>query len=501
MEDFDVVVAGSGLGGLLAAVILAKEGMKVAVVEQNKQVGGCLQTFSFDKKLFDSCVHYIAAMDDGQTQHRIFNYAGILDQLNFRRMPEEGFDHIFLGDAPQAYPIGQGEHFIPQLLTFFPDQREALQTYTQTLQSVGEAFPFFSLQDGDDSAKQSWLSAELEGTLKALVPHDKLRNVLLGNGLLYAGAPGRTPFYTHALVNRSFMDSAYRCEGGSSRIAKALWRQLVQHGGKVFNREEVNRLNLVNGSVRSLHTTSGLGLAAKHFIVNVHPAKVLDWLGEQPPRRSMEQRLNLLQNSISAFMVNLVLKPGEVPYSEQNLYWNRYADVLQAVDYRPADWPGNYALYFSEDPERPGFADTLCILTYMHTTELEAWQGTHNRTAAPSVRCPDYQAFKTLKARRLIAAAERQLAGLSGKFQSVKVATPLTFRDYMGSPDGAMYGLQRDVERPEISMLSNVSRLPNLYFTGQNIGLHGVLGVSINAVELCARLLGRSYLLEKINAL
>src|SRR5690606_25428638 len=129
MEDFDVVIAGSGLGGLLSAVMLAKEGMKVAVVEQNKQIGGCLQTFSFDKKLFDSCVHYIGAMDEGQTQHRIFNYAGIVDQLNFRRMPEEGFDHIFQGDDPQAYPLGQGACFIRQLLPFFPEEKKVLQTY------------------------------------------------------------------------------------------------------------------------------------------------------------------------------------------------------------------------------------------------------------------------------------------------------------------------------------------------------------------------------------
>jgi all-trans-retinol 13,14-reductase len=50
MNEHDVVIIGSGLGGLLSAVMLAKEGMRVAVIEQNKQIGGCLQTFSFQKK-------------------------------------------------------------------------------------------------------------------------------------------------------------------------------------------------------------------------------------------------------------------------------------------------------------------------------------------------------------------------------------------------------------------------------------------------------------------
>src|SRR5690606_30096087 len=112
----------------------------------------------------------------------------------------------------------------------------------------------FSLKDGDESAKKTWLLQEVQKTLTTLVPQVKLRNVLLGNSLLYAGERGRTPFYTHALVNKSFMDSAYKCEGGSSRIAKALWRQLLSYGGKVFNREQVKRLNLENGRVRSLQT-------------------------------------------------------------------------------------------------------------------------------------------------------------------------------------------------------------------------------------------------------
>lgn len=43
---YDVVIIGSGLGGMLSVVMLARTGMKVCVLEKNKQIGGCLQTFS-----------------------------------------------------------------------------------------------------------------------------------------------------------------------------------------------------------------------------------------------------------------------------------------------------------------------------------------------------------------------------------------------------------------------------------------------------------------------
>src|SRR6185436_7461701 len=58
-RDFDVVIAGAGLGGLECAVILASEGYKVCVLEKNHQLGGSLQVFSRNKTVFDTGVHYI----------------------------------------------------------------------------------------------------------------------------------------------------------------------------------------------------------------------------------------------------------------------------------------------------------------------------------------------------------------------------------------------------------------------------------------------------------
>src|SRR6187399_1215087 len=102
MKNFDVIVIGSGIGGLVCADILGKEGYKVGVIEKNKQIGGCLQIYSRDKVMFDSGVHYLGGLSEGQNLYQIFKYLGILDKLKLKKM-DEVFDKIILGDDKTEY--------------------------------------------------------------------------------------------------------------------------------------------------------------------------------------------------------------------------------------------------------------------------------------------------------------------------------------------------------------------------------------------------------------
>ena len=65
-QTYDCIIIGSGMGGLTAALILAKHGKKVLVLEKNHQIGGALQVFSRDKCVFDTGVHYLGGLDEGE---------------------------------------------------------------------------------------------------------------------------------------------------------------------------------------------------------------------------------------------------------------------------------------------------------------------------------------------------------------------------------------------------------------------------------------------------
>ena len=499
MTQFDIVIIGSGLGGLLSAVLLAKEGKRVAVIEQNKQVGGCLQTFAFEKKVFDSCVHYIGALDEGQSQHKIFSYTGIMKELGLGKLDEDGFDRIIFGEDQEVYPHAQGlGHFAEVLTPYFPDARESLAEYVKTLDVVGESFPLYNLRNGLASEKELVSHWNMEEVMRR-IPDEKLQHVLMGNNLLYAGSRDKTPFYVHALVSKSYIDSAYKIKGGSSQVSKLLWRQLQAYGGEIFRKEKVISLEEKGGVIRKAITASGNVYEGKTFIVNVHPAMALSWINCSLVKPAYRKRIETAENSISAFMVNIVLQPGKVPWRNYNIYWNRSADTFEAINYTTGDWPANYALYFGEDAQHPGYADTVAILTYMHASELETWSHTHNITAQPSERETSYHDFKQEKAATLINTVAERYPELKEYIQAYQVASPLTFRDYMGSPDGSIYGVMTDVNNQAGTRIPIRTKIPNLIFTGQNIGIHGVLGVSINAVAACGELLGLDYLLQKIN--
>lgn len=499
-EEYDIVITGSGLGGLLSAVILAREGMKVCVLEKDKQIGGCLQTYSIHKKVYDSCVHYIGGLGKGHTLNRIFSYAGIMDKLKLKAYDTNAFDKVAFGDDETEYPLAQGgDNFIEQLLPYFPHERKALEEYIKLLKYTGDHFPLYRLRTGDASEKAAVSSWELTQTIQKLTGNITLQNVLTGNNLLYAGVAGKTPFYLHALVTESYIHSAHKVLPGSSQISKLLWQELRSHGGEIIRNTEVTKLVEENGKLTHAVTEDGNMVYGKQFIANIHPEVLLSLLDSKLIRPAYRKRINDLQQTVSSFLLNLVLAPGVIPMRHYNLYWNAKDDPWEAIQYKQEDWPANYAAFFTEDKDFPGFAESISILSYMHYDEVAEWADTHNRTGHEASRGISYEDFKEEKEMVLLNEVSKRIPGLKENVIARSSATPLTYRDYTGTPGGSLYGILKDVNKPSETTIATRTRIPNLLLTGQNVNLHGVLGVSITAIATCAELLGMEYLLNKIN--
>ena len=155
MSKYDIIIIGSGLGGLECGAILSKEGYHVCVLEKNELFGGCFQTYQRGGHRMDTGIHYIGSLDEGQIMNQYFRYFGIMDKLSIQRMDEEGFDRIYYKNAIYDYAMGH-ERFMETLCHSFPHERENLKR-----DSVSAGLPsfFFFGSVGSGSSFGSFSSA------------------------------------------------------------------------------------------------------------------------------------------------------------------------------------------------------------------------------------------------------------------------------------------------------------------------------------------------------
>ncbi len=496
---YDVLIAGSGLGGLECACMLSKEGMKVCVVEKNDQIGGALQTFRRDKCTFDTSVHYIGGLGEGQNLNRFFNYLDILDGLRLRKYDEDGFDRVLFKDDSVQYKLAQGyDNFAKTLSEYFPKEKQPLRKYCDDIQYICQQFPMYNLSLQAEYGDTTAMRTNTRDYLASLTADKKLQNILAGNALLYAGKPDNTPLHVHALVVNSYIESSWKCVDGSDHIAKLLARNIKANGGTIIKKAAVEKFSVENGRVTHVVLENGEKVYADNFISNIHPVKTLGMIDSPLIRPAFRKRLSSLENSLSAFLVYIVFKKNSFRYRNHNYYIFNNNDAWEAINYTAAKWPESYALFFNGTPEGEEFTDGMAIMTYMRYDEVKQWENTFNTTRHESKRSSDYQQFKKERAEKLIEDAERKIPELKGCTFSYYSATPLSFRDYIGTDDGHMYGFLKDYKDPLKTFILPKTKLPNLFLTGQNINLHGVLGVTVSSVLTCAEIIGKEYLVNKI---
>jgi len=500
MASKSVVIVGSGLGGLICGAILSMEGYQVTVLERNKQFGGNLQSFARDKHLFDSGVHYIGGLDKGQNMYKIFKYLGIMDKLKLEKLDEDAFDKILFHDDDKVYNYAQGyDNFIDVLSAEFPEEKAAIEAYCRKIQHISDAFPLYNLKEQAPMEGSDALSVDTEAFIASLTSNKKLQNVLGGNNPLYAGIKNKTPLYVHALVLNSYIQSSYRIVDGGGQIAKFLASIIRSHGGKLHNRVDVQRFVVEEKEVKYVESAAGEKYYADLFISNIHPAQTFEMTETDLIRPAFRKRILNLENSLSAFVLNITLKPGTFPYQRSNYYCYLNDDVWTSMEYTDETWPLSYSIFFSGTSKTKEFAEGISILAYMKYEEVEQWKDTYNTVKSPQERGQDYDEFKKRKAEKLLDVVYQKFPELKDAIKSYYTATPLTFRDYMGTADGAIYGITKDYNDPLRTFISHRTKLNNLLLTGQNINMHGVLGVAISSLVTCSELLGLPYLLKKID--
>ena len=216
---YDAIIIGAGMSGLTSAVILAKEGQRVLVLERHYRPGGYLHRFFRKGGVeFDVGFHYLGAVEPGQVLGTYLEYCGVRRQLEFVPLDPDGYDELIFPEHRFVIPAG-AERFRERLLQHFPHQRQGIDTYFRDLQVICDGFAFYRMRTEQDlSHADHWMSRPLGAYLGSLFSDPKIIAVLLGQNPLYGVEPARTPTGLHALVSDSFMQNPYTIKGGGGVV-------------------------------------------------------------------------------------------------------------------------------------------------------------------------------------------------------------------------------------------------------------------------------------------
>lgn len=458
---YDVIIIGSGLGGLICACQLARSGRSVMVLERQRQAGGCLQSYRRGEMEFDTGLHYVGGLAEGQPLHDAFETLGLL-RLPWQRLDADGFDQVTIGK--QTFPLAEGfDRFADILSGYFPQERNALRQFVELLRHL--------------PPMEECCQVNAYDYLTSLFQDPLLINVLAAPAMRMELRRESLPLFNFAHGLSSYIQSSWRLKGSGNLIVNSLIKDIKNAGGEICCEAEVKELKGQDGKIVAARCPNGRTFEGRIFISDAHPQLTFSWVKDTHLLKGLfHRRINTLENTFGMFTASLVLKPNILPYFNHNKYVYRKANVW--TFHEDVGGVGGVMVSARVPEDGSQYVRQIDLLTPMPWAVWRHWADTQ-----VGRRGQIYELQKERMADQCIRLAERAIPGLTTMVEKRYISTPLTWRDYTLSPYGSAFGIRKDCRNPLLTMLSPKTPIPNLFLTGQSLILHGLEGVTMTAMQ------------------
>jgi all-trans-retinol 13,14-reductase len=490
------VVIGAGISGMASALILARHGCAVTLVERASRPGTTLRGFPRRGIRFESGLHYAGELSEHGIVRAYLRWLGI-DDLPFADFDPDAFESFRFADGSRfAAPIGLAG-YRRALTEAFPAEKDGIAAFLEEIVAAYAASPFHTFTDsfafsGDREAR--W-QVPLETVLNRHIADSRLRAVLTAPGWLYGVPPEEAPFLLHARVAGSHFDSVRTFEGGGRALVKAFERRLAEEGVTLLCGRAVSGIRLSSASrpVGAILEDGGQ-IAGECIIHTGHPAYLADMLPEGAVRPVFRNRLRSLNDTVSAHVLFFAAENcPEILRRRNLLVYPR--DEPFAAAFAPGRRPGQGPFYILSGPSpRPPAGGgppvtTVTAFAFCGAGEYSRFYGTNG-----SGRPAEYLEMKAERLKEFenaLFAACPELAGLT----RLDGATPLTLHDWLHTPQAGLYGTAHTVSRHNPAP---VTRVPNVLLAGQGIVAPGLMGTIISAFLTCGVVVGHEALLREV---
>lgn len=461
MPRYDVIVIGSGIGGLTAALTCAKAGRSVLVLEAAKQFGGYCNPFSRKHFWFDSGIHYIGEMGEGQSLRRQFERLDLYDAIGFRELNPEGFDRYVFPDYEVR--MGKGaERFRDTLIADFPHERAGIDKFFKLLAEMEQVIRLASKIKGPKSvlklvphAQLIWKfrNATFSEVLDSCVQDHRLRAALSGPGGDIGLPPGRASGFMMLGVLSHFLRGAYFPKGGTKAVRDAYVSALETHGADLRRNAPVSKILTSGDRVNGVRTRAGDTYFADTVISNADAAFTL---GTLLGRDHLSSRLLRKIDSTTQSLGSLCAFIGtDIPLQEHGIddanIWSYPSYDIDSL-YQPAldGELGSELPFFLTSPtlkdpggnHAPEGKHTVELITFAAFEPFRRWKDQKTMK-----RDSEYKELKERMGMALVERAEKYIPGLSSHMEVHEFSTPLTNISFANVPLGAIYGPEHTPEQ------------------------------------------------------
>jgi len=500
-QRYDDIVIGSGMAGLTVASLLARAGRKVLVLEAHEHPGGYAHSFPMGDFRFCAQVHYIFGCGEGEPVHDFLWRLGLAEEVRFRRLDPEGFDHVVVAGQRFRIPSGFPKHR-DRLVQRFPEARDGLFRFFAILAALREELTVLPERPslGDIVAAplrfphllryRSWT---LQRLFDALHLPLLLQAVLAGQAGDYLLPPGQVALLLHTALVAAYDRGAYYPERHFGHFIDTIVASLrAQPGCALLTDEEVTGITMAGGRVASVQTASGKSFEAERYISNIDPAGTFALVGHAHLPADYLARLRYAYSS-STFTLYLGLKDCALrdhgfgafnvwryPHADLNRV---YADQLERGDLSD---PWLFLATPSLHSDAPGLAPPGQHVLEVATSARFAY--------FEELRRSDKHAYVRAKNRlrdTIYGILEAEFIPELRKKLSIHVAgTPTTNAFYCRAPQGNAYGSALTPQNVARGRLDFATPIANLYLVNATAGYPSIGGTVGAGTRLYEHLTG-----------